>query len=139
MLLLFLIDLFVIYVLICLFSWGLCSFHVLKHVRLLVSFVFVSTLFLCFRVFRLGFLGACLCTHNFVCACRLEVCVRIQLVHVRRLMYAHAYFNPETLIQVYLLLFLYYLMSYAFILAHFYVFWVSIPLFNCLFAFSVLD
>ena len=122
MFLLFLIDLFFIYVLICLFSLGLCSFHVLKHVRLLVSLVFVSTLFLCFRVFGLGFLGACLGTHNFVCACKLEVRVHIQLVHICRLMYIHAYFSLETLIQVFLRFFLYYLMSYAFILSYFYVF-----------------
>ena len=122
MFLLFLINLFVIYVLICLFSLGLFSFHILRHVRLIVFLDFVFALFLCFWVFGLGFLGARLGTHKFVCARRLEVCICLQLAYICRLMYAHAYFNPETLIWVFLILFLYFLVSYASVLAPFYVF-----------------
>ena len=99
-----LIDVFnyVWYVLICFFSLGLCSFHILKHVRLFVSLVFVFALFLCLWVSSgLGFLGTCLRTHNYVCARGLEVCVCIPLAHIRRLKYVHACFSSETLIQVF--------------------------------------
>jgi len=45
-------------------------------------------------------------------------------------MYAHAYFSLETLIRVFLLLFLYFFVSYASILAHFYIF-------ECLFLYLI--
>ena len=99
-----LIDVFnyVWYVLICFFSLGLCSFHILKHVRLLVSLVFIFALFLCFWVFGLGFLGACLRTHNSIFTHKLEVCICIQLARIRKLIYAHTYYSPKILIRVFL-------------------------------------
>ena len=135
MFLFFLINLFVIYVLICLFSLGVCSFHVLKHVRLLVSLVFVFALFLCFWVRVSG--GMSMHTKFYMRTHAWSMCMHTTSPHTQA--YVHAYFNPETLIQVFLLLFLYVLMSYASVLASFYVFWVSIPLFNCLFFFNMLN
>ena len=104
-----------IYILICLFSLGFSSFYVLKHVRLLVSLVFVFTLFSVLK-FQVRVLGACLRTHHsdvhasskyvyttnphtqaYVCACILQ---------------------PKTLIQVFLLLFLcfFYIICLCFVL-----------------------
>ena len=111
---LFILDIFVV-------SLG-CLFLYYKNVRFLVSLVFIFALFPCLWVSGLRLLGACLRMHNFVHVCRLEVCVRIQLAHVCRLMYVHTYFKPKALIRVFMFLFLYFLVSYASILVSFYVF-----------------
>ena len=125
-----------VYILICLFSLGFSSFYVLKHVRLLISLVFVFALFSVLS-FWVRVLGACLPTHNSVCACRLEVCVQIQLAHICRLMYVHAYFSLETLIRVFLLLFLcfFYILCLCFVLFLFS--WV-VSLFICLFVLNMI-
>ena len=102
-----------IYILICLFSLGFSSFYVLKHVRLLVSLVFVFTLFSALK-FQVRVLGACLHTHHsdvhasskyvyttnphtqaYVCACILQ---------------------PKTLIQVFLFLCFFYIICLCFVL-----------------------
>ena len=126
-----------VYILICLFSLEISSFYVLKHVRLLISLVFVFALFYVLS-FWVRVFGACLHMHNFVCARRLEVCVQIQLARVCRLMYVHAFFNLETLIRVFLLLFLcfFYILCLCFVL--FLCSWVVVSLFICLFVLNMI-
>ena len=61
--------------------------------------------FMCCYVAGLGF-RACLSVHASACIRKLEVCVCIQMACVHRPMYVHAYSCPETLIQVFMFLFL---------------------------------
>ena len=74
------------------FSLCLCSFQVLKHVRLIDLQLLVSAMFFCLLCSGLGFFKVCLRAHAFAC-------VRIQLAYVNRPMYAHACLYPKILIQ----------------------------------------
>jgi len=83
----------------------------------------------------LGLSGhVCICI-LLACIRKLEVCIHIQLGCVRRPMYVHIYSCPETLIQVFLVLFPYFII-YASVLTILFVFE---SLFLCLFTFNMLD
>ena len=127
MFLFFLINLFVIYVLICLFSLGVCSFHVLKHVRLLVSLVFVFALFLCFwvRVSR----GMSMHAKFYMRTHAWSMRTHTTSPHTQA--YVHAYFNPETLIQVFFCFF------FFISLCHMPLFWLLFMFFESLFLYLI--
>ena len=91
----FLFSLFLlfVYVIACLFSLGLYSFSILKHVRLsdLIVLVLLCSVFLCFWVRVSG-----------------EYVYAYNWTAYASLMYKHTYLCLETLIQPFLLLFLYF-------------------------------
>ena len=73
------------------------------------------------------------------CVHMLEVCVRMQLGRVRTPYVCIHILKPKTLIQPFLLLFLYFVCATCFYLALFYASQFSVSLFKCLFVLHMLD
>ena len=69
----------------------------------------------------------------------LEVCICIQLGYVRRSYVCECIHKPKTLIQTFLLSFLYFVYAIYFCLALFYASQSSVSLFKCLFILHMLD
>ena len=80
------------------------------------------------------------CVHMFsTCVRILKVCMRIQLGRVRTPYVCIRVLKPKTLIQPFLLLFLYFVCATCFYLALFYASQFSVSLFKCLFVLHMLN